>query len=305
MYLARQIALSAVAALFALGALAQAQKPSFDVVSIKPSVPGNGPRGGGPRGDRVVMAKVTLKTLLQNAYPPTPGTNRQLDIVGGPAWMDMDLFDIEAKADCSNGPIDRARYALMFQSMLEDRFQLKAHTEPREVSIYELSVAKEGVKLKPSADQTPINPGGPNPPFLCPPPPSTPPAPPPPPGQRTAPFDPTKMRGFTSFQYAPGSVAVTGNAVPINMLIGVVVTDSGRPVIDKTNLQELYDFQFQFSPDRWSTPPPRPNGEPVVAATDPVPTITAAIQQLGLRLESVKAPIDVLVVESAQKPKEN
>ena len=130
---------------------------------IKPSVPGNGPRRGGPRGDRIVMTKVTLKSLLQSAYPPTPGTSGQLDVVGGPTWMDMDLFDIEAKADCSNGPIDRARYFLMIQSMLEGRFQLKAHTEPREVPIYELLVAKDGLKLKPSADQTPINTGGPNP----------------------------------------------------------------------------------------------------------------------------------------------
>jgi uncharacterized protein (TIGR03435 family) len=307
MHSSKQIALFVVAAVFALGAATQAQKPSFDVVSIKPSAPGNGPRGGGPRGDRVVMTKVTLKSLLQNAYPAMPGTNRQLDIVGGPAWIYMDLFDIEAKADCSNGPIDRARYTLMIQSMLEDRFQLKAHTELREVPIYELLVAKDGLKLRPSADQTPINPGGPNPTVLCLPPPSTPPpaTPPPAPSQRAAPFAPTKMRGFTSFQYAPGSVTVIGNAVQITMLMSVVATDSGRPVIDRTNLKELYDFKFQFSPDRWSTPRPRPNDGTPAAASDPVPILATAIQQLGLRLESVKAPIDVLVVESAQKPKEN
>ena len=298
MHLAKRIALLVVAAFFALGATTCAQKPSFDVVSIKPSALGRGPRGGSPRGDRIVMTKVTLKSLLQNAYPPTPGTSRQLDIVGGLPWMDMDLFDIEAKADCSNGPIDRARYTLMIQSMLEDRFQLKAHTEPREVPIYELLlVAKDGLKLKPSTDQTPINTGGPNPPVLCLPPPSTPPPASPPPTP--------KVRGFFSFEYAPGAVTVIGNAVQIKLLIIVVATDSGRPVIDKTNLKELYDFKFQFSPDRWSTPPPRPNDGTPTAASDPVPTLATAIQQLGLKLESVKAPIDVLVVESAQKPKEN
>jgi Protein of unknown function (DUF3738) len=152
----------------------------------------------------------------------------------------MDLFDVEAKADCSNGPMDRARYTLMIQSMLEDRFQLKAHTELREVPIYELLVAKDGLKLKPSAHQTPVNSVGPNPPVLCLPPPSTPPTTTPPP--------------------APG---------------------------------------------RWSSPPPRPNDGTPTAASDPVPILATAIQQLGLRLESVKAPIDVLVVESAQKPKVN
>lgn len=296
--------------MFMAGAAAQAQKPSFDVVSIKSSGPGNGLPGfgGGPRGDRVVMAKATLKSLLQAAYPAAPGTNRQLEIIGGPAWLDTETFDIEAKADCSNGPIDRARYTLMIQSMLEDRFQLKAHTEPRETSIYALVVAKDGPKLRPAADQTPINPGGNNPPVLCPPPTpasSTPPVPPPVPGQRLAPFDPTKVRGMTSFQYAPGSVTVTGNAVQINSLLMVAATDSGRPVIDKTNLKELYDFKVQFSPDRWSAPPLRGETGPVPAATDPVPPLASAIQQLGLRLESVKVPIEVLVLESVQKPKEN
>jgi uncharacterized protein (TIGR03435 family) len=307
MHLARQIGVFIAAALFALGAAAQGQKPSFDVVSIKLSAPGNGPRGGGPRGDRLVMTKVTLKTLLQRAaYLPAPGSSRPLDIIGGPAWMDTDMFDLEAKADCGNGPIDRGRYTLMIQSLLEDRFQLKAHTEPREVPIYELVVAKGGLKMKLSADQTPVNPGGPNLPFLCAPPPST---PPPPPAPRTVPFDPTKMRGMQTFQYAPGSVTVIGNAVRMNDLMRVFGLDSDRPVIDKTNLKELYDFKLQFSPERMATPPvsgalPSPNGEP--AAADPVPLLATAIQQqLGLRLEPAKAPIDVLVVESAQKPSEN
>ena len=110
---------------------------------------------------------------------------------------------------------------------------------------------------------------------------------------------------MTSFQYGPGSVTVTGNAVQISSVMMVVGTDSGRPVIDKTNLKELYDFTFQFSPDRWSTPPPRGDAGAVPAASDPVPPLATAIQRLGLRLESVKAPIEVLVVESAQKPKEN
>jgi uncharacterized protein (TIGR03435 family) len=218
--------------------------------------------------------------------------------------MEMDLFDIEAKADCNSGPIDRSRYILMIQSMIEDRFQLKAHTEPREVPIYELVVARDGLKIKPSADQTPINPGGTNPPLLCAPRPSI---PPPAPAPRTVPFDPTKMRGFTSFQYAPGSVTVIGNAVQVNNLMRVVMDDSGRPVVDKTNLKDLYDFKLQFGPERIATPSPR--GEPAttpLAAADPVPPLATALQQqLGLSLLSVKAPIEVLVVESAVRPREN
>ena len=226
--------------------------------------------------------------------------------------MDTDLFDIEAKADCSNGPIDRSKYVLMVQSLLEDRFQLKAQTEPREVPIYELVVTKDGPKIKPSQDQTPANPAGTNAPYLCAPPPSTPP-PPAPTAERTAPFDPTKTRGFMSMQYAPGSATAIGNAVKISSLMMVLQQDGGRPVVDKTNLTELYDFRLQFSPQLMTTPYNRSgaalaNDDPAAApvAADPVPLLTTALeQQLGLRLESAKAPVDVLVVDSAQKPKGN
>jgi uncharacterized protein (TIGR03435 family) len=296
--------------LIVVALLAQAvpgqKKPSFDIVSIKPSPPGNGPRGGAPRGDRLVMARSTLRMLLQNAYPPAQGVNRQLEIIGGPPWMDSEQFDLEAKADCSGGPINRDQYRLMIQSMLEDRFQLKAHTEAREVPVYELVVAKDGLKIRPSADQTPVNSGG-NAPILCGPPPTA--SQTPPVGQRGAPFDPTKMRGVISFQYAPGSTTVIGNAVPLSMLMIVAQQDSGRPVIDKTDGKQLYDFTLRFSPDRMTSinrgePPRDATAAPV--AVDPVPPLSAALQeQLGLKLESTKAPMEELVVESAQKPREN
>ena len=88
------------------------QKPSFDVVSIKPSPPlGNGPIriGGGTQGDRFTMNSATLRMLLQTAYQSagsTPLTGR-LEIIGGPSWMDSDRYDVQAKADCSGGKIPR------------------------------------------------------------------------------------------------------------------------------------------------------------------------------------------------------
>jgi hypothetical protein len=71
--------------LIVVALLAQAvpgqKKPSFEIVSIKPSPPGNGPRGAAPRGDRLVITSSTLRMLLQNAYPPPQGVNRQLEIM--------------------------------------------------------------------------------------------------------------------------------------------------------------------------------------------------------------------------------
>src|SRR5262249_21320644 len=144
-------------------------KPSFEVVSIKPSAPTLGIRGGGPRGDRFSMTGASLKMLLQMAYgrPNNNALFGQLQISGGPNWMDSDRYDIEAKADCSGGVLSREQLQLMVRSMLEDRFQLKAHMETRELPIYNLVVAKDGPKLKASADQTPPSFGSGGPPQPC------------------------------------------------------------------------------------------------------------------------------------------
>src|SRR5262245_54224399 len=104
-----------------------AQKPTFEVVSIKPSAPNpTGLRGGGPRGNRYVQSSATLRMLLQVAYrPPTSGPG-QIQIIGAPAWADSDRYDMEATVDCSGGVLATGQVPLMVQSMLEDRFQLKA-----------------------------------------------------------------------------------------------------------------------------------------------------------------------------------
>jgi uncharacterized protein (TIGR03435 family) len=114
-------------------------------------------------------------------------------------------------------------------------------------------------------------------------------------------------------QYSPTAATATGNAATVRLLMSVLQREAGRPIIDKTNLKELYDFTLRFSPERMSTPynrggPLAPATDPTVppAAADPVPSITTAIQeQLGLKLESTKGQVEVLVIESAQKPKAN
>ena len=128
------------------------------MVSIKPSVPNPGGAiriGGGARGNRYVMSSATLRMLLQTAYRPPSDGPGQLQIVGAPSWLESDRFDIEATVDCSGGLLSPTQIPLMVQSMLEDRFQLKAHMEARELPIYNLVVAKNGPKIKASEDQTP------------------------------------------------------------------------------------------------------------------------------------------------------
>jgi uncharacterized protein (TIGR03435 family) len=298
-----------------------APKPTFEVVSIKPSPPNLGIRGGGPRGDRLSLSGMSLKMLLQQAYarPSSAGTPpNQLQVIGGPAWIDSDRYDIQAKADCSGGILSREQMQQMMQSMLEDRFQLKAHMETRELPIYNLVVGKDGPKLKASADQTPLavtlgglpQPCGPSTPL-----PQLPP--PPPPGARGA-LDPSTMpRGAMGMMMNQTGMTMTAAAAPVGNVIGILQQFLGRPVVDKTGLKGLFDFRLQFSPEGLTLPGapgglgPGPGpagagagGTPAPAA-DPVPSLFTAIQDLGLRLESSRGPVEVLVVESAQKPTEN
>jgi uncharacterized protein (TIGR03435 family) len=301
-------------------------KPSFEVVSIKPSQPNLGIRGGGPRGDRFTMSGATLKMLLQIGYG-RPNSNGfpggQLQVIGGPNWIDSERYDIQAKADCSGGALSRAQLQLMVQSMLEDRFQLKAHLETRELPIYNLVAAKDGAKLKASADQTPPALGAGGPPQPCDP--ATaqvqpPLPPPPPPGQRGGFFDPASMpRGAMMMMMSPTGMTMQATSVPLTNLINLLQQGIGRPIVDKTDLKGLFDFKLQFSPEGFALPGapgglgPGLAGGPAAAgpagaataAADPVPSIFTAIQDLGLRLESAKAPVEVLVVENAQKPTEN
>jgi uncharacterized protein (TIGR03435 family) len=317
-----------LAAVPLLSQTGQPSKPSFDVISIKPSAPAvQGIRGGGARGNRYTMSNATLRMLLQNGYQRiAPGAPvGQIQIVGAPNWIDTERFDIQATMDCSNGVISREQVQLMVQSMLEDRFQLKAHLETRELPTYNLVVGKDGPKVKASADQSATFPTG-NGPQYCgqapaTPPPALPPPPPPPgAGQRGGPLDPNFVmpRGSMMFTMNPTlGMVMRGTAVPIGTMINMLQQQVGRPVIDKTELKGLFDFVLQFSPEGLNPtglvagilPPPTAN-PPSAAATsptaaEPIPSIFSAIQELGLKLESAKSPVEVLVIDAVQKPTTN
>ena len=146
-------------------------KPSFEVATVKPSDPGQ--RGAmiqNQPGGRFVTKGTPLRTLITFAYRV-----RDFQISGGPGWMGTDRWDIEARAEegsipVSTGPPDPNTpdpIGIRLQTLLEQRFQLKTHRETKELPIYELSIAKGGLKMKLSDDQTPYRPperGAPPPP---------------------------------------------------------------------------------------------------------------------------------------------
>jgi uncharacterized protein (TIGR03435 family) len=295
----------------------QGQKPSFEVASIKVNTSGPGLVGFMP-GDRFNATNVNLRMLLQYAYRPRGLSNSQ--IIGGPAWIDTDRFDIQGKPEGDGRAVPQAEMALMVQSLLEDRFQMKSHFEKREMPVYNLVVVKEG-KLKLSDDQAPPAPPTGPPPgaagrgFA---------PPPPPPVPGAGPGGPPRLgsmpRGAFQIMMSPQGAVLAASASPISNLVnflsgqGFGPAAAGRLVIDKTNLKGLYDIELQFTPEGGQFiggggAPPPPGGTPfgpVVAGDPSTPSLFTALQeQLGLKLESERGPVEVLVIDSLQKPSEN
>jgi len=169
----------------------------------------------------------------------------------------------------------------MLQDLLADRFQLKAHRETKELPVYELLVARGGPKLKVSEDQTPADP----PSFT---------------GQ---PVNATP-RGAFGF----GSGVVDSRAVPLSRLTEFLRLPLGRHVVDKTGLSGLFDITLRWDPksEQASTTFEVSPGAPPPLRDASGPSLFTALQeQLGLRLRAARDPIDVIVIDSLQRPTEN
>jgi uncharacterized protein (TIGR03435 family) len=257
-------------------AQAPAQKPAFEVVSVKPNKSGafQGTTVG-LRGSTFSAINATVKMLIQAAYVPTGGGLIPDDrIVGGPGWIETERFDVLAKPNNDTRSIPQAQVASMVRSLLEDRFKLKAHQETRELPVYDLVVVKDRLKLKLSADQTP--PTGPTATYF-----------------NTS--DEPLARGFMRVSTSPSVVVLAGTAVQFSRLIPMLERPVGRKIIDKTDLKGLFDFNVRFNATETTLSP----------ADQTATSIFTAIQELGLKLESAKAPLEVLVIDSVSRPTEN
>ena len=115
--------------------------------------------------------------------------------------------------------------------------------------------------------------------------------------------------------FSQSTYMLRGSSVSISNLIPMLSQQIGRPVFDKTNLEGLYDFVLRFSPEGLSpfgaAPPAAPPpvgtapGVGTTPAAEPLPTVFTAVQEVGLKLESAKGPLPVVVIDSVQKPTEN
>jgi uncharacterized protein (TIGR03435 family) len=190
-------------------------------------------------------------------------------ITKGPAWLESEKFDVTAKPDTAGVP-NPAQLKMMVQKLLKERFELTFHNEKKELSVYAITVAKTGAKLtkNESGGNLPGYGGGPR-----------------------------------AFNVRNSTIEEFGHILQANIL--------EQPVVDQTGLGTTrYDFILKWTPDPSQSQiggPPPPNAPP--AAADPgdaPPDIFAAFQQqLGLKLENTKAPVDVMVIDRLEKPSEN
>jgi bla regulator protein blaR1 len=263
---------------------ASKDRPTFEVASIKPAksnFPGMGFRNA--PGGRFMGTNVTTRALITMAYKLQP-----FQLTGGPSWLSTDHYDIEATpertGDNDPGKQEHVDFQQQFeqqrlrlQALLEDRFQLRFHRETKELPVYALVVAKGGPKLTPSQQKA---------------------------GNRRP-----MMR--------MGRGRIESEGVAMAQLADMLSMEQGRKVIDRTGLTGNYDIKLEYTPDQsqgpgpggppgggpgpgpeggMGPPPPDPNG----------PSIFTALQeQLGLKLESQKGPVEILVIDHVEKPSEN
>ena len=273
-----------------------ADAPVFEAASIRPAAD-TGRRGGRGTPGRFTGFNLPARQLIRQAYDI-----HDAQIVGGPDWLATQGFDINA----TSGDQQPVQMRFMMQTLLRDRFKLTFHTEKRELPIYALVVARSDGRLGSGLRRIPDG--------ECPPPGArrgAPPAGPPP--TPPSPSDPNPQMGCGQMMFGPGRLVAHG--VEIDMLARSIgglpaITSFNRVVRNLTGLEGQYDFDFkwtnEFGPGRGGPGGPPPAGPPPTPGPDDEPTLVTALQeQLGLKLDPRRATVDVLVIDSIEKPTEN
>lgn len=272
-----------LAAITVMTVMGQTARPQFEVASVKPSV-SRGETMLRPLPGRLTAAG-TLRVLMQGAYQLQP-----FQIKGGPEWIGQDRYEVDAKA---TGNPDTPRMLRMLQSLLEDRFQLRVHRDSQETAVYALDTARGGLKLPPAQksciEDTELL--GPL---------AIPGARMQPPGQTA----PGVKCGALDVRLEAAGARLRGAKVSMPEFVRVLSRVLGRTVVDRTGFSGVFDVSLGFLPDETTAalPPPPPGA---IAGVDELPSIFTAVQQLGLHLESARAPVEVLVVDHAERPSVN
>jgi uncharacterized protein (TIGR03435 family) len=263
----------------------------YEIVSVKPSNPENsGKPGTGTLNapDGYVAKNMPLFIIIDQAF----GILHDEQLVGASKWISTEEFDVDAKMDPAVADAfqkltqDERKVARqqMLQALLADRFKLQVHREPTELSVYNLVIAKGGLKMK-QADPTDTYPDGLKRP------------------------DGSPARGVTNLRADANGISMTAQAVSMLSIVQHISREVRRIVVDKTGLTGNFDFKMQYMPDTFHAPPTgdASGSASSMMAADPGGTsiFTSVQEQLGLKLESVKAPIEVIVIDHVERPSGN
>ena len=260
----------------------EADRPAFEVATVRENTSSETRRRIEvlPSGQFNAI-NMTLREIVSIAYPTDGGRFRHANqLVGGPGWFESARFDIVAKTDARGGDTNKPgftataadreaveRVRLMMRQLLAERFKLRVRQEIRQLPIYELVVLKRTGELGPNLKRSTVD---------C--------------------MEEWKEQGMPDARnLACGSIQgarvgrMTGYAAEIGPLVRDLYDWSGRPVVDRTGLTGRFDFTLNWAPE---------------GSTDTeAPSIFTAVQeQLGLKLEPARGPVDVLVIDSVERP---
>jgi uncharacterized protein (TIGR03435 family) len=238
--------------------------PAFAVATIKPSDPHNTNWALGTKGTHFFSANTNVDDLISFAY----GVHAK-QIVGGPAWLVTDKFDVEGVPAVEGKP-NRKQLETMVQGLLADRFKLVVHYDKRELAVYALTVGKNGPKLTKSVALT---------------------------------------NASSGYGFGPLGTMTVMNMTMGAFVSALQRTVLDKPMVDQTGLADRYDFTLKWTPDDSQFTQLRGTGINVPSGTDdpnaPPGLYTAIQEQLGLKLEPVKSLADVIVIDHAERPSDN
>jgi uncharacterized protein (TIGR03435 family) len=239
------------------------QVDSFEVATIKPADPdATGRWIRMQSANRFQAHNHTVRTLLAAAYDLNP------QAISGPAWVDSEHWEIVAKTPGEARPNLNEQMS-MLRRLLSERLKLTFHRETKQLSIFRLSIASGGSKLKESTVSPDATPEGPPPLVFV--------------------LSPTVVR-------LPARYATMAEFASV-----LQRSPLDRPVVDRTGLSGRYDFDLEFAPDEslWGGILRRPEN------SDKPDLFGAVQEQLGLRLEATKGPVEALIIDHVERPSEN
>jgi uncharacterized protein (TIGR03435 family) len=265
--------------------------PAFEVATIKRNVSAQEATGVAYKpGGRIIAKCAPLRLLIQFAYAFHDSLGHSLplkafQVVGGPAWIDSESYDIEAKPESNTDP---SQAWLMLQTLLADRFRLTLHKEWRSLPVYDLTVKKSGLKLPPPKDTRCVSfPPGTTPHYV--------------PGA----FD----CGYAPLLLSSSTLEMEGRKLHMADLVRELARALGEPVLDKTGFTGEFDIDLNYTDEDIVKSPGSTAldsaGGNLLPAGSNLSLVFAAMDQLGLKLQPAKGPVEVLVVDHAERPTPN